>query len=202
MNRKGKRVALTTAAAGALLSIVAVNAAKDRIREQWWLYELQYGDRSDLLLAARQLGEFGSMNAMAGLISALDCEGHPGAHRGRSPGGGRCELSLFIQGAVEKMYSRFKPNNDLGLSDLEVQIDFSHGEPCALNHVSLLQHINVDLTVSGEARGAAMALLKKWGWSFPLTPEEYEELEAARRRENERIFLEKVEELNRARKRD
>jgi hypothetical protein len=151
MNCKGKHVALATAAVAVLLSIVAAFAAKDWIREQWWLHQLRYGEsQKDIEEAAQQLGEFGSIDALADLIRALDCK----AHHHRT--GELCEAFFVVRDALKKLYLRFTP---------------THRDHRPLKLGFLLQHI-VDHTFSEEAREAAEAFLTEGG--FPLIPEEVE----------------------------
>ncbi len=71
VNRRGKLVALSTAAVGIVVMVAAGIAANDRIREEWWLWRLSVGDPDEEAGAAQELGRLRSVRAVPLLVAAL-----------------------------------------------------------------------------------------------------------------------------------
>lgn len=71
MKRRGKLVALATAAVGMVVLVAAGFAAKDRIREQWYIWRLERGSKEAQVAAAEMLGEMRSVRAVPLLMAAL-----------------------------------------------------------------------------------------------------------------------------------
>lgn len=67
----GKVFALSTAAVGVVVFVAAGIAAKDRIREQWYLNQLQIGSEPEKLEAVNRLGEMRSARAVPILFQEL-----------------------------------------------------------------------------------------------------------------------------------
>jgi hypothetical protein len=155
MSKRRKIIVLSTLVLGVVVLIAVGWAAKDWLRESWLLHQLHATHEDDVEAAARQLGQYGSVDALAALIGALDCEGrHPKHEKG--------ELRFSVGKALENLYLRYNPNPSFSLS-------YWDGPP---QTIRLLQHINADPHVPHEARVAAVAILKKL--ELPLTPEEQE----------------------------
>ena len=55
MKPRGKLFALSTAAVGLVVLVAAGIAAKDRIREEWYLRNLRFGDDHEKLYAAEKI---------------------------------------------------------------------------------------------------------------------------------------------------
>jgi hypothetical protein len=128
-------------------------AAKDWIREEWYVWKLRSEDEETVEAAAWRLRELGTINAMGALIDALDCEGQHPAHEVG-------DIRFAVGKALEQVYVRHRPV--LGFS-----LSYWDGPPQV---IPLLQHVNVDPSIHLEIRVAAAAILKKLG--APLTPEE------------------------------
>ena len=71
MKRRGKAIALTTVAVGLVVLVAAGIAAKNWIREGWWLHKLAMGNHDEQKLAAKELGEMQSLRAVPTLIDCL-----------------------------------------------------------------------------------------------------------------------------------
>ena len=55
MQKRGKSVAFSTVAVGLVVLVAAGVAAKDRIREEWYLRNLRFGDDHEKLYAAEKI---------------------------------------------------------------------------------------------------------------------------------------------------
>jgi len=71
MHRKREVVAIATAAVAISVLLLAAFAGKDRIIEQWRLFQLEHGSRDDVLAAARWLGEKRCVGAVRPLLGAM-----------------------------------------------------------------------------------------------------------------------------------
>ena len=71
MKRRSKVVALSTAAVCVLVLVVAAFAAKDRIREEWYLRQLNFGGAAHREMAASRLADMKSAKSIPQLISLL-----------------------------------------------------------------------------------------------------------------------------------
>src|SRR5262245_30102485 len=70
----GKRVALWSVAGGLLVMVAVGFAAKDRIREEWYLYRLETGSAEQRMYAIRELETGRSLRAIPKLVSILERE--------------------------------------------------------------------------------------------------------------------------------
>src|SRR5437867_2340906 len=68
MNRKSKTFALSTAVLGLVVLVAAGIAAKDTIREQWYLHRLENGAEEEQIVAAEKLGDMRSIRAIPLLL--------------------------------------------------------------------------------------------------------------------------------------
>ena len=71
MRGRGKRVAMAAAGMGLVVLFATGFALKDRIREEWWLYKLKYGDEAEKRIAAQMLGELCSVRAAPLLVQQM-----------------------------------------------------------------------------------------------------------------------------------
>ena len=74
MNRRGKAFALSTAVVALAVLVAAGFAAKDRIREEWYLHKLQTGGQNEREFAAEVLVELRSSRAVPVLVELLRTE--------------------------------------------------------------------------------------------------------------------------------
>jgi HEAT repeat protein len=66
--RRGRAITRTTVALGLAVLVGAGFAAKDRIREEWWLHKLRTGDSRERTAAAEGLARLGSIRAVPILL--------------------------------------------------------------------------------------------------------------------------------------
>jgi HEAT repeat protein len=76
MTPRGKAIALSTAAVGLVVLVMAGIVAKDRILEEWYLHKLRLGDDQEKLYAAEKLAEIKSVSAVPALLGCLRVELH------------------------------------------------------------------------------------------------------------------------------
>jgi len=81
VNRRGKIVALATVGVGVVVLVAAGFAAKGRIREEWYIHQLQSANEETRLHAAERLGELKSLRAVPELIRMLRANGDEGWFR-------------------------------------------------------------------------------------------------------------------------
>ena len=70
----GKRLAITTGAIAILVLGVAAFVARDRIVEEWWIYQLGSKDNATKIHAAEKLASMDSLAAVPKLLQAIDAE--------------------------------------------------------------------------------------------------------------------------------
>ncbi|MBI4601949.1 MAG: hypothetical protein HY721_08310 [Planctomycetes bacterium] len=71
VNRRGKAIAISTAVLGVVVLVAAGLAAKDRIREEWYLHKLKTGEQNEREVAAEVLGELKCNRAVPLLVELL-----------------------------------------------------------------------------------------------------------------------------------
>ncbi len=77
MHRRGKVIALSTVAVGVVVLIATGFAAKDRIREEWYLWKLTSARPEVRATAALSLGRMRSVRAVPLLVRQLVIGGNP-----------------------------------------------------------------------------------------------------------------------------
>lgn len=99
MKRTSKTIALSTVAVGIVVLVAAGFAAKDWIREEWYLLDLETYDAVRSKKAAEWLGEHGSLRAMQRLADLVrKLSRFPDAEDGSS---GTCNALVRIAQALE-----------------------------------------------------------------------------------------------------
>jgi HEAT repeat protein len=70
MRPPGKLLALSTAAVGVVVLVATGFAAKDQIREEWYIWRLEKGSELEQAAAAEKLGQMRSVRAVPALFEA------------------------------------------------------------------------------------------------------------------------------------
>ncbi len=71
MAKRGKIFALSTVAVGVVVLVAAGIAAKERIREEWYLWKLEWGNPDEQVASMEKLGEMRSVRAVKPLVAKL-----------------------------------------------------------------------------------------------------------------------------------
>ena len=71
MKSRGGKVAAVTGASALAVSLAAAIAAKDLFREAWYIHKLETGDAAAKVLAAKALGEMGSVRSTSTLVRTI-----------------------------------------------------------------------------------------------------------------------------------
>jgi hypothetical protein len=94
MRRKGQTVAACTTAAGIVVLVVAGFAARDRIREEWYLYQFERSEEATKIEVAERCGRAGLQQAVLWVFQEMRKDYETGRQN-------QARRSRFISGPPE-----------------------------------------------------------------------------------------------------